>query len=196
MTPTEVGTKYDKIARWWHEQHTDSGYGVAQFEKALGFTSQPGKVLDIGCGAGGRFVRILEKWGCSITGLDVSEEMLKLAHAHHPEHRFIQADICTWETDQRFDFIFAWDSIFHLPYEMHRPVISKMCRWLNPGGVVMYTLGNAVGEHTDQWRGDTFYYSSVGINENVTVLIENGLSVVHLELDQFPERHAYLIATR
>ncbi len=196
MNPNDLGKKYDKIAVWWHEQHIDSGYGVAQLERALGFIPQPGKALDIGCGAGGRFVRILEKRGFSMTGLDVSEAMIKLAHTHHPEHRFIQADICEWEIDERFDVIVAWDSVFHLPYAMHRPVITKLCRLLNPGGVLMYTFGDAEGEHTDQWRGDTFYYSSIGTNENVTVLIENGLSVVHLELDQFPERHVYIIATK
>lgn len=196
MEPSELGIKYDKIAQWWHDQHVQSSYGVSQFERAVAFTSSGGKALDVGCGAGGRFVDILQDRGFSVTGLDVSQEMVKLASSNHPEHTFMHQDICSWETEEKFDFIVAWDSIFHLPFGMQRPVVSKLCRLLATSGVLIYTFGNAQGEHTDQWLNDTFYYSSIGINENIQLLINNGLSILHLELDQYPENHVYTIATR
>ncbi|HMQ54162.1 MAG TPA: class I SAM-dependent methyltransferase [Anaerolineae bacterium] len=144
----------------------------------------------------GRFVRILQDKGFSITGIDVSEEMIKLASTNHPEHKFIHQDICTWETEEEFDFIVAWDSIFHLPFGMQKPVISKLCHILAKNGVLIYTFGNAYGEHTAQWHDDTFYYSSIGINENIQILIDNRLTLLHLELDQYPEKHVYTIATK
>ena len=145
MKPSELGTKYDKIAQWWHDQHEQSSYGVSQFERAIGYTSGGKKALDIGCGAGGRFIRILQNQGFSVIGLDVSKEMVKLAGSNHPEHKFIHQDICYWETEEKFD---------------------------------------------------TFYYSSIGTNENMQLLINNGLSTLHLELDQYPEKHVYTIATK
>lgn len=196
MEPTVLGTKYDKIARWWHDQHVDSSYGVKQFQRAVKFAVRGGKALDVGCGAGGRFVRILEKRGFSITGLDVSKEMIRLASANHPKHKFLHADICSWKTEEKYDFIVAWDSIFHLPLAQQKPVTSKLCQLLAKGGVLIYTFGNAEGEHTDQWLDDTFYYSSIGINENMQLLLKNGLSLLHLELDQYPEKHVYTIATK
>lgn len=196
MEPTQLGKKYDKIAQWWRERHEQSSYGVSQFERAVGFTSGGKKALDIGCGTGGRFIRILENRGFSVTGLDVSKKMVMLASENHPEHKFIHQDICSWETDENFDFIVAWDSIFHLPLVMQKPVVTKLCRLLAKNGVLIYTFGNAQGEHTDHWRNDTFYYSSIGINENVKALISNGLSILHLELDQYPEKHVYTIATK
>lgn len=196
MQPSVTGKKYDKIAQWWHDQHVDSLYGVSQLTRALGFSSKREKALDVGCGAGGRLIRILHDHGFSITGLDVSKEMIRLASEKHPGHTFLNQDICTWNTSERFDFIVAWDSIFHLPLAMHKPVLTKLCRMLTEGGVLLYTFGNAEGEHTDQWRNDTFYYSSIGINENLQLLMNNGLSVLHLELDQYPEKHVCAIATR
>lgn len=196
MEPATLGTKYDKIAQWWHDQHFNSSYGVTQFEKAVGFAAGGGKALDIGCGVGGRFVRILQDKNFSITGIDVSAEMIRLASVNHPQHKFFNQDVCTWEIDEQFNFIVAWDSLFHLPFDKQAPIISKVCRLLAKGGVLIYTFGNANGEHTDQWHNDTFYYSSIGINENMQLLIDNGLSVLHLELDQYPERHVYTIATR
>jgi len=196
MDPSVTGIKYDKIAQWWHNQHDESSYGVSQLERAIGFTSDGGKALDVGCGAGGRFIRILQTLNFSITGLDVSEKMIQLAGTNHPEHKFFHQDICSWETDEKFDFIVAWDSIFHLPYAMQKPVVSKLCRLLAKGGVLLYSFGNSKGEHTDQWHNDSFYYSSIGINENMQLLINNGLSILHLELDQYPEKHVYSIATK
>lgn len=74
---------------------------------------------------------------------------------------------------------------------MHKPVISKLCQLLTKGGILIYTCGNARGEHTAEWRNDSFYYSSIGINENMQLLINNGLTILHLELDQYPERNMY-----
>jgi 2-polyprenyl-3-methyl-5-hydroxy-6-metoxy-1,4-benzoquinol methylase len=196
MEPFALGKKYDKIAQWWHDQHIESSYGVSQLERAIGYATSGGKALDVGCGAGGRFVNILQNHGFSITGLDASKEMVKLASRNHPEHKFLHHDICSWDTDEKFDFIVAWDSIFHLPLVMQKPVVAKLCQFLVKGGVLIYTFGNSEGEHTDQWHDDTFYYSSIGINENMKLLINNGLSILHLELDQYPENHVYTIATK
>lgn len=196
MEPSVLGKKYDKIAQWWHDQHVESSYGVKQFERAVRLARDGGKALDVGCGAGGRFIRILQSHDFSVTGLDVSEEMVKLASKNHPEHKFINQDICTWESENKFDFIVAWDSIFHLPFAMQKPVVSKLCRLLEKDGILIYTFGNAEGQHTDQWHNDTFYYSSIGIKENLQLLIANGLSTLHLELDQYPEKHVYIIANK
>lgn len=73
------------MARWWHEQHEQSSYGVNQLERALGFSTGGKKALDVGCGTGGRFVRILQNRGFSVTGLDVSKEMVKLELDQYPE---------------------------------------------------------------------------------------------------------------
>jgi 2-polyprenyl-3-methyl-5-hydroxy-6-metoxy-1,4-benzoquinol methylase len=196
MHPSELGKKYDKIAQWWHDQHEQSSYGVGQLERAIGYGPSGGKALDVGCGTGGRFVRLLQSHGFSVTGLDVSKEMVKLAGRNHPEHKFTHQDICSWETEEKFDFTVAWDSIFHLPLEMQEPVVSKLCDLLAKGGILLYSFGSDQGEHTDQWHNDTFYYSSIGIDENMQLLIKNGFSILHLELDQYPEKYVYSIAIK
>lgn len=196
MEPTNLGKKYDKIAQWWHDSHANSDYGVQQIEKALTFCTRYEKALDVGCGAGGRLIQVLENRGFSITGIDISAEMVKLAQQNHPEQHFDVQDICTWETEETFDFIIAWDSIFHLPLNAQKSVIAKLCHFLAPQGVLIYTLGNATGEHTTTWHNDEFYYSSIGINENLLSLINHQLLILHLELDQFPEKHVYVIAQK
>lgn len=196
MHPTKIGASYDKIASWWQRQHQQSTYGVSALECALKFLSAPQTALDVGCGAGGRLVEITDRAGLTLTGVDVSEKMCELAASKHPQHRFINADICEWQSTHTYDLIFAWDSLFHLPLEQQKPVLNKLCSYLNENGVIMYTFGDAEGEHTDSWKNDTFYYSSIGIQQNLEVLQQNGLTPVHLELDQHPQNHVVVIAQK
>lgn len=196
MKPTDLGKKYDKIAHWWHEKHQASQYGVEQLERALTFAPIGKSALDVGCGSGGRIIDKLQECGFSVTGVDVSDVMINLATKNHPNASFHVQDICTWETDKKFDFIVAWDSIFHLPLQMHNLVIDKLCNLLTTKGTIIYSFGNATGEHTDTWHEDEFYYSSIGINDNLAALINNGMTIMHLELDQYPEKHVYVIAKK
>lgn len=195
MTPPDIGQQYDAIAAWWNDRHDHSTYGLAQVDRALAFAPDGGTALDVGCGSGGRFVRRLMEKKFVVTGIDASAQMIDLARANHPDRHFINANIIDWDTPETFDFILAWDCLFHLPYEHQVPVLSKLCRMLSKNGVLIHTFGgDDGGEHTDQWRGQTFRYSSVGISQNIDVLHDNGLSLLHLEFDQFPESHVYAIS--
>ncbi len=195
-TPDNIGQQYDEIALWWNDRHKASNYGVAQVEKALAFSNASGKALDVGCGAGGRLMKLLEDRGFEITGIDASSEMINLARLNHPKNLFIEDDIRFWDTDMQYDFILAWDCLFHLPLDMQKPVLAKLCRMLSKHGVMIHTFGDGVGAHTDTWLGQEFYYSSIGIRQNIELLFENGLSIMHLELDQFPEKHVYTISRK
>jgi 2-polyprenyl-3-methyl-5-hydroxy-6-metoxy-1,4-benzoquinol methylase len=75
----DIGQKYDRIAGWWHENHKDSAYGIAQINRAIRYCRNRGSALDVGCGSGGRFFRLLEGHGFRISGIDASAEMIRLA---------------------------------------------------------------------------------------------------------------------
>ena len=196
MDPILTGKKYDKIARWWHDQHHDGMYGMSAFQRAIEYHQSIENALDVGCGAGGRFIDALADEGCSVHGIDVSSEMIRLARQYHPKETFEIADICEYMITERYDLIYAWDSIFHIPLSQHQSVIEKMCEALQPNGIILYTFGDAIGEHTDEWMNDTFYYSSIGINENLNILMNAGIKILHLELDQHPQNHVVVIGQK
>lgn len=177
-------------------QHNNSKYGVLQVCKALEFCDEYKNALDVGCGAGGRIVEAMIGKGLLVHGIDISEEMIKIASAKHSDSTFEVADISEWCSNQTFDFIVAWDSIFHLPFDKQEATVKKLCGMLNIGGVLIYTIGDAVGEHTDSWMDDVFYYSSLGITENLRILSDNGVECKHLELDQFPQKHVYIVGKK
>lgn len=191
-----IGEKYDKIAEWWHVYHQNSDYGLSQLERAISYCKSNVSALDVGCGSGGRIINKLESKGFAVTGIDASKQMIKIAKTCHAEAQFVLADICTWNTTLRYDLVVAWDSIFHLPLTMHASVVAKLCSMLNKDGILLYTLGDEYGEHESDWHNDQFYYSSIGINGNLKILIENNCECRHLELDQYPEKHVCIIAQK
>ena len=198
MKPEETGSHYDRIAQWWQEQHLYSTYGISALERAIKFTENKANALDIGCGSSGRFIDVFIKHGFTPTGVDVSAEMISFARQRHPEVTFYTADICTWQFPQKYDLISAWDSTFHLPLAEQKPVLKKMCDGLNPNGVLLFTCGGTIGpdEISGGFQGETFDYSTLGVNEFLWLINEFGCTCRHLEYDQFPENHVYILAQK
>ena len=136
MTPAEIGYSYDQIAARWASKDFDHTNGISQHERALSFLAdeQRSRALDIGCGSSGRFIDLLLGHGFDVEGLDISERMITLARQRHPQVEFHHADICEWAFPHSYDFITAWDSIWHLPLAKQEPVMRKICAGLAPDG--------------------------------------------------------------
>ena len=162
------------------------------------FASKGGRALDIGCGGSGRVIDALLRRGFEVEGLDISAEMLRRARGHHPQVRFHRADICTWQFPGRYDFISAWDSIWHVPLARQLEVLRKIADGLNPSGVLIFTTGGIdhVGEVTNPCFGQPLYHAAPGIPAVLRALGDCGCACRHLEYDQLPETHVYVIAQR
>jgi SAM-dependent methyltransferase len=198
MKPKETGSHYNRIALWWQQQHIDSTYGITALERAIKFVENKSTALDIGCGSSGRFIEVLIKNGFTPTGVDISSAMISLARQRHPTVTFYAEDICTWQFPQKYDLITAWDSTFHLPLAEQKPVLKKMCNNLNARGVVMFTCGGTNGpeEISGGFEGESFDYSTLGVNEFLRLIKEFGCACKHVEYDQYPENHVYIIAQK
>ena len=198
MDPKETGMTYDAMASWWLEHMKESAYGVAALECALRFVENRQHALDVGCGCEGRFIRILLESGFHCTGLDISEAMVALATTRYPDADFSVGDMCTWQLPRKYDLITAWDSTFHLPLEIHEPVLLKLCDGLSKNGVILFSCGGGEGWGNVQgeFGGKRFEYSSLGIPEFVRLLWRFGCAIQHVEYDQYPENHAYLVAKK
>lgn len=141
MKPSEIGRSYDQIAQRWYDDSFPRNNGIGQHIRALAFVKDYGHALDIGCGCSGRFVDLLIEKGFEVEGVDVSEKMIELARQRHPQIKFHHADICEWELPRQYNFITAWDSIWHIPLHEHQRVLGKMLSGLKPGGVCIFTTG-------------------------------------------------------
>lgn len=198
MRPIEVAESYDKIALRWASERFNRDNGISQHKRALQFASKSGSALDVGCGCSGRFIDLLRAAGFETEGLDLSAEMIRLAKLKHPDVLFHHADICSWIPSKKYDFVTAWDSIWHVPLDRQALVLTKIFGALREGGVFVWTTGGLDGpqEKRDSAMGPPMYYSVPGISETLRLVSEAGCVCRHLEYDQFPEKHVFVIAQK
>lgn len=198
MDADDIGKGYDQIADVWRSDKFDNRNGIEQHKRAMAFVKHKGRALDIGCGCNGRFIDLLQGNGFSVEGVDISERMITLARERNPEVTFYHVDICEWQFPGRYDFVTAWDSIWHLPLAEQEPVLKKILSGLNNAGVCIFTTGgvDSPEEKTDSVMGPLMYYSVPGIPRILEVIAESGCVCRHLEYDQYPELHLYIIAQR
>lgn len=198
MNPNEIASSYDQLADQWNSDSFPRSNGIQQHERAIAFLKDMRHALDIGCGSNGRIIDLLIDHGFDVEGLDISPQMIELAKQRHPHVTFHHADICEWDLPKRYDLISAWDSIWHLPLASQEPVMKKILQGLAPGGVCIFTTGglDAPSEKVDASMGPKVYYSVLGIPKTLALISEAGCICRHLEYDQFPELHVYIIAQR
>ncbi|MFZ5951064.1 MAG: class I SAM-dependent methyltransferase [Candidatus Rifleibacteriota bacterium] len=198
MKPEDIASSYDQIANIWNSSNFPRENGIKQHERAIAFVKNRNRALDIGCGSSGRIIDILQSHGFSVEGVDISVQMLELAKKRHPDVTFHHADICRWVFPEKYDFISAWDSIWHLPLFEQKPVMQKIMQALNPGGVFIFTTAglDEPTEKTDSAMGPEMYYSVPGIPQTLASISASGCICRHLEYDQYPEQHLYIIAQK
>lgn len=193
-------TAYDQIAERWLDSNFSSVDGIAQHKRALSFLAStgPGLALNVGCGCSTRFNEHLRARGLDIEGIDCSPRMIELARTSDPNVRLLQADVCSWLPPYPYDFISAWDSIWHVPLARQHQVLLKLMSALKPGGVFVFSAGGTdqPDEHTDSRMGPEVYYGSLGVPGILQAIRDGNCICRHFEFDQYLEKHVYAIAQK
>lgn len=198
MEPKEIGKAYDQITHLWESEKFNRNNGIEAHKRAINFVKKSGKALDVGCGCTGRFIDLLASEGFSPEGVDISEQMIKLARVSNPDITFHHQDICSWNIPGKYDFITAWDSIWHIPLAQQERVITKLIASLNTTGVLIFSFGGTdeAGEHVDSFMGPEVYYATLGVHGFLELVMGLGSVCRHLEYDQHPEVRAFMIVQK
>lgn len=198
MEPSAIGAAYDVLAGRWRDDAFDPGNGARQLRRALAFAGEGGWALNVGCGCNTRFNAPLRAHGLRLEGVDVSSRMLELARAADPGVVLHHADINAWVPARAYRFILAWDSIWHVRLEAQAALMRKLMGALEPGGVFAFTAGglDEAHEHVDAAMGQAVYYATLGIPGLLDVAAGAGCVCRHLEFDQHPEKHLFMVVQR
>lgn len=198
MTPQETAASYDQLASYWNSDKFYRANGIEQHKRALQFVPQKTSAIDIGCGSSGRIIDLLLSEHFSVEGLDISTEMIRLAKLRHPHVLFHHADICGWSFPHKYDFISAWDSVWHVPLEKQQDVLIKLCDALDSNGVLIYTTGglDRPDHITNPCMGQPLYHAGWAVDELLRVVSRCQCVCRHLEFDQYPEKHLYIIVQK
>lgn len=131
-------------------------------------------VLDIGCGSGEPIAADLIGRGFLVTGLDVSEPLIRLCRERFPAHDWNVGDMRDLSLGRAFEAIVAWHSFFHLTPEAQRAMFPRFASHAASGGTLMFTSGPAAGVAIGEFEGEPLYHASLDPEEYRGLLAENG----------------------
>lgn len=103
-------------------------------------TNERIKILDIGCGTGLELKYVFEKApNAQITGIDISEKMLKLLNDKHKNKakqiNVINDSYLTLDfKENEFDYVVSVMTVHHLLYDTKKELYSKIFKSLNNNG--------------------------------------------------------------
>ncbi len=173
-----VRKAYNQICTQWYEFRRKCSVNacIAEFAKLL----KPGsKILDIGCGTGYPVAAWLDGHGFEVTGIDISEKMIEKAKTLSLIHAcFFVQDFLDLKTEEKFDAVIAFDSLWHIEYSRQRELYGRVAALMNPGGFFLFTHGKRDGEVTGIMYETEFYYSALDRAEVHRLLGESGLEIL------------------
>ena len=104
-------------------------------------------ILDIGCGTGVLFPYYLERNVKSITAVDLSPEMVKIAKSKFPQAEIICDDAESISFDRQFDVIMIYNAFPHFPNP--NALIENLSKAIKPNGRISIAHGMSKKELDD-----------------------------------------------
>ncbi|MEL4106379.1 class I SAM-dependent methyltransferase [Oscillospiraceae bacterium WX1] len=136
---------YNDIAQEFSEAWYANDSLLPTLRQFLALLPPSPHVLDLGCGAGYESMR-LNKLGAKVTGVDISDEAIKIARQKNPNIRFEIQDFRKLSYDLgRFDGVAAIASLIHVDESELPDVLSGIKRVLNDNGYVMIMVVEGQG---------------------------------------------------
>lgn len=156
-----------------YKELMDAIYGTIMMKK-------PAAVLDIGIGTGTLAAKLYQE-GNSITGIDFSEEMLKIAAEKMSNALLIQHDFSAGLPQRldgaKFDFIISTYALHHLPDEQKADfILSLLCRLKEGGKIIIGDVGFRTRSDLekckdscgDEWDDEEFYFVYSEMNKRLS----------------------------
>jgi len=99
------------------------------------------RVLDVACGTGVLMPDYLERGVASVTGVDISPEMIKIASGKFPQENvsFVCGDVETTDVGSGFDAIVVYNAFPHFPEP--KKLIARLASLLADGGTLTVAHG-------------------------------------------------------
>jgi ubiquinone/menaquinone biosynthesis C-methylase UbiE len=113
------------------------------------------RALDFGCGAG-RSTRFLRKLRFQVTGIDISEDMLRIARATDPsgDYRLVPGDNLDQFAAASFDLVLSAFAFDNIPAETKPGIFCDLAKLLAPSGTIV-NLVSSPEIYTHEWASFT-----------------------------------------
>ena len=192
---------YTKSARYYDALYHFKDYRAASEELHSRIQQiMPGAkdLLDVACGTGQHLEFLRDHY--SVAGLDINEDLLKIARQRCPGVPFYQGDMADFHLNKTFDVVTClFSAIAYVKYpELYEAAVQRMAEHVNPNGILFiepfftpdqYWTNHLTANVVDQpdikicWMYRMEREGNIGIfNIHYMVLTQNGV-------DHFQELH-------
>jgi ubiquinone/menaquinone biosynthesis C-methylase UbiE len=132
------------------------------------------RALEFGCGTG-RSTRVLRKLGFDVTGVDISEDMLRIARTTDPsgDYHLVPADNLNQFAAGSFDLVLSAFPFDNVPGGMKARIFRDLRRLLAPTGTIV-NLVSSPEIYTHEWASFTtkdFPENAVARNGDVVRIV-------------------------
>lgn len=195
-----VKTDYNKIGK----QYQDTRIILPNIEELKRFINLLPKnvnVLDAGCGTGLPAAKFLSDLGVNATGIDFSDEMLRLAKENVPKAIFEKQNMTKLDfPDNSFDGLISLYVIIHIPREKHRPLFQQIHKVLKPDGIMLVTMACSEWEEIGEFCGERMFWSHYKPETSLQIIKESGFTIIQDWFDSpynwfsNDEKHYWILA--
>ena len=130
MEKKTIAEFFDKCAPWWDADMIRNEPVIATILDNGGIR-EGAQVLDVACGTGVLFPDYLAR-GASVTGIDISPEMVKIARSKFPQVEVLLGDVEETVFDRKFDAVMVYNAFPHFPNPA--ALIRTLAGLVKPGG--------------------------------------------------------------
>lgn len=131
MEKKNVAAFFDRCASWWDADMVRNEPIIAKILDNAGVKTGI-DVLDVACGTGVLFPDYLSRNVASVTGIDISSEMAKLAATKFPQTEVICGDVEEHPFGRQFDVVMVYNAFPHFPDPAK--LIKTLAGLVKPGG--------------------------------------------------------------
>ena len=138
MNKQDIIEFFDRLAPQWDADMVRNDAIIATILDNAG-VSEGKRVLDVACGTGVLFGDYLARNVASLTAIDISPEMAKIASAKCPQATVLCGDVLTEALPGPFDCIVVYNAFPHFPEP--EKLIAALSAHLAPGGSLTVAHG-------------------------------------------------------
>ncbi|MEP5764647.1 MAG: class I SAM-dependent methyltransferase [Halieaceae bacterium] len=203
---TALQRSYDTVAEEYSRrlyQELDNKPADRQLlDKLAAALKESGPCVDLGCGPG-HVTRYLHEHGVDISGIDLSDKMVKQARKLNPGIRFARGDMRALKVaDDHWSAIVALYSLIHIPPAELLDTLLEFQRVLEPGGALLiaFHVGQGTVHLEDWWEHkvelDFYHHRTLDV---LMLMQQAGFAEVSTyQRDPYPDeaqtRRAYILA--